>query len=187
MLTRVPACGWCVDNPCRGCRLSRRARGNDVAIKEVQKATGVDDDVKRVQFLNEIDIHSDLRHAGVVEVVEPGFFEVDGTLTSPGWSYLVTELCARGDLHSLWKAHVEQCRTEYKLRDSTRAGDAVPVCYGLPESFVRALMRQLLAGVQYLHDRGVVHRDLKMRNLLITADYQLKIGDFGLAARVTYV
>lgn len=41
----------------------------------------------------------------------------------------------------------------------------------------------LLAGLEYLHDQGIVHRDLKPENLVLDAHFQLKIVDFGLAAR----
>ena len=46
-------------------------------------------------------------------------------------------------------------------------------------------MGQLLAGVGYLHDRGVMHRDLKLSNLLLSEDERrLRIGDFGLAVKL---
>lgn len=48
-------------------------------------------------------------------------------------------------------------------------------------SEVKSLMKQLLEGVQHLHDNWILHRDLKPANLLITNGGILKICDFGLA------
>lgn len=42
-------------------------------------------------------------------------------------------------------------------------------------------MFQILEGVKYLHSVNVIHRDLKLGNLFLTEDMQIKIGDFGLA------
>lgn len=42
-------------------------------------------------------------------------------------------------------------------------------------------MWQLLSGVSYIHQAGVIHRDLKPQNLLVSSENLLKIADFGLA------
>lgn len=49
------------------------------------------------------------------------------------------------------------------------------------ESQVKCIMVQLLDGVQYLHQHYIVHRDLKVSNLLLTDKGCVKIADFGLA------
>ena len=46
---------------------------------------------------------------------------------------------------------------------------------------LKSLMQQLLAGVDYIHWRGVLHRDLKGSNILLSKNGELKIADFGLA------
>ncbi|OQS02401.1 kinase [Thraustotheca clavata] len=54
----------------------------------------------------------------------------------------------------------------------------------LAEHEVRYYVKQLLEGVQYLHSKCIIHRDLKLGNLLLTDNMQLKIGDFGLASHL---
>lgn len=47
---------------------------------------------------------------------------------------------------------------------------------------VKKIIRQLVEAVRYCHDHGIVHRDLKLENLLITSKGDIKLTDFGLAA-----
>ena len=47
-------------------------------------------------------------------------------------------------------------------------------------------MKQILEGVLYLHEAGIIHRDLKLGNLFLNNDLEVKIGDFGLAAKIEY-
>ncbi|XP_023219491.1 serine/threonine-protein kinase PLK1-like [Centruroides sculpturatus] len=51
----------------------------------------------------------------------------------------------------------------------------------LTEPEVRYFMLQFLEGVDYIHRKGIIHRDLKLGNLFLTENMELKIGDFGLA------
>ncbi len=52
---------------------------------------------------------------------------------------------------------------------------------GFSESEVKCLLVQLLKGLDHLHKRKVIHRDLKLSNLLYNHRGELKLADFGLA------
>ena len=51
----------------------------------------------------------------------------------------------------------------------------------MDEATIHFLFNQILEGVYYLHLKGIAHRDLKLENIYVTQDYQIKIGDFGFA------
>ncbi|XP_055968965.1 inactive serine/threonine-protein kinase PLK5 [Sorex fumeus] len=75
--------------------------------------------------------------------------------------YMVLEYCSRQSL-----AHVLEARRT------------------LTEPEVRYYLRGLVSGLDYLHQRRIVHRDLKLSNLFLNKNMEVKIGDLGLAARV---
>uniref|UniRef100_A0A8D0XVM6 Serine/threonine-protein kinase PLK n=1 Tax=Sus scrofa TaxID=9823 RepID=A0A8D0XVM6_PIG len=56
----------------------------------------------------------------------------------------------------------------------------------LTEPEARYYLRQIVLGCQYLHRNRVIHRDLKLGNLFLNEDLEVKIGDFGLATKVEY-
>jgi len=56
----------------------------------------------------------------------------------------------------------------------------------LHEVEARYYIYQLVKACEYIHQKKVIHRDLKLGNLFLTERMGLKVGDFGLAAQVFY-
>uniref|UniRef100_A0A673KT84 Serine/threonine-protein kinase PLK n=1 Tax=Sinocyclocheilus rhinocerous TaxID=307959 RepID=A0A673KT84_9TELE len=86
-----------------------------------------------------------------------GFFEDDDFV------YVVLEICRRRSLLEL-----------HKRRKAVTEPEA------------RYFMRHTILGCQYLHNNRVIHRDLKLGNLFLNDDMDVKIGDFGLAAKIEF-
>lgn len=53
--------------------------------------------------------------------------------------------------------------------------------FKLQDSHKKDLAKQMFEGLDYLHRKGVLHRDIKAANILVSSEGQLKIADFGLA------
>lgn len=51
----------------------------------------------------------------------------------------------------------------------------------LAEEHVKRYVSQICSGCQYIHHKGILHRDLKLGNMFLTSEDVVKIGDFGLA------
>jgi CheY-like chemotaxis protein/PAS domain-containing protein len=67
-----------------------------------------------------------------------------------------------------------------ELADQGTVADLLQRCPRLPENHVATIAKQLLQAVKYLHESGIVHRDIKPGNILISQG-QLKLSDFGTA------
>ncbi|XP_060840506.1 serine/threonine-protein kinase PLK1-like [Rhopalosiphum padi] len=56
----------------------------------------------------------------------------------------------------------------------------------LTEPETRYYVYQILEGTLYLHQQNIIHRDLKLGNLFLNDEMEVKIGDLGLAAKIEY-
>lgn len=77
--------------------------------------------------------------------------------------YILLELCSNQTLNDL-------------VRRRTRLNELEVQCYIL----------QIVRALKYLHNHRIIHRDLKLGNLFLTSKMELKLGDFGLSAKLKY-
>jgi len=127
--------------------------GRDVAIK-LYHATGANDAESRNarrMFMGEAHMIGKLQHPNIVPIYDAG--EEDGR------RYVVTE-------------HIHGART---LSAYCRTGSLLPV-----EQVVQ-IVYKVAKALHYAHSRGVVHRDVKPSNVLLTQDGDVRIVDFGIA------
>lgn len=64
--------------------------------------------------------------------------------------------------------------------------DKIEADEGVGEDIAHVYFSQLISAVGYMHSKGVGHRDIKPENMLLSADGNLKIADFGLATLFEY-
>ncbi|KPJ01853.1 Testis-specific serine/threonine-protein kinase 1 [Papilio xuthus] len=90
--------------------------------------------------------------------------------------------------HIVNVSHIFQRRAKYfiflRFAENGDLLDFLSQHGAVPENQSRLWMRQILSGMQYIHSMNVAHRDLKCENILITANYNVKITDFGFARNV---
>jgi eukaryotic-like serine/threonine-protein kinase len=140
-------------------RATDTSLGRPVAVK-VLKSEYADDPLFRSRFETEARHAASLHHPGVASVYDVGESALLGRADGSGMPrpFLVMELVDGQPLSAL-----------------LRGGQP------LDPDVVRDLMAQAADAIGAAHHAGIVHRDVKPANLLVTPDRQVKITDFGIA------
>ena len=118
--------------------------GRLVAIKQLQVSSGGISAESMASVMGEIELLKNLNHQNIVQYL--GYYKTRSHL------YIILEYMENGALSSVIKPHK----------------------YGaFPESLVAVYIAQVLKGLAYLHEQGVVHRDIKGANILTTLQVSL--------------
>ena len=108
---------------------------------------------ERLNIDTEINLLQELKHPNIV-LYKESFIDENQNLN------IVTTFCEGGDLYQ-------------KIFKSQKT-------YFQEKEIINALI-QLLLGLSYIHDKKIVHRDIKTKNIFIQNEHTLRIGDFGIA------
>mmetsp|Transcript_3029 Transcript_3029/g.4626 ORF Transcript_3029/g.4626 Transcript_3029/m.4626 type:complete len:417 (-) Transcript_3029:254-1504(-) len=133
-----------------------KSTSQKVAIKKITRA--FDDPVDAKRILREIKLMKKFSHENVIRIVD--IIAPSPTIEEFEDVYIVQDLMET-DLH----------RIIYSRQPLTI-------------DHVQYFVYQILRGLKYIHSANVIHRDLKPSNLLVNANCDLKICDFGLARGV---
>ncbi|KAB8097336.1 hypothetical protein EE612_026071 [Oryza sativa] len=107
-------------------------------------------------IMQEIDLLKNLNHKNIVKYL--------GSLKTRSHLHIILEYVENGSLANIIK----------------------PNKFGpFPESLVAVYIAQVLEGLVYLHEQGVIHRDIKGANILTTKEGLVKLADFGVATKLT--
>ena len=55
----------------------------------------------------------------------------------------------------------------------------------LPQTTTRSVFRQLMLGIEWLHSKGVIHKDIKPANIMVSLSGTIKLADFGVSDRLS--
>lgn len=148
-------------------RVVDRETGENMACKIMtlppDGATAGDGESTRMDIFKEIDIIMSLRHDNIIYMKE--YYEENGRV------YVIMEYLAGGEL-------LEALLRKEKGEDGNEPHYS--------EEDARIIFKQLIEAVKYMHDKQIVHRDLKLENMLLAKPndiHTIKIADFGLAKK----
>ncbi|XP_064382334.1 serine/threonine-protein kinase 10-like isoform X2 [Halichondria panicea] len=116
------------------------------------KRVPIRDETELDDFMVEIEILAECKHRNIVGMYEA--FSFDSAL----WMFI--EFCSGGAVDDI----------------------IVELDHGLSEPQIKCISYQLFVALQFLHEKGCIHRDLKAGNILLCPDGTIRLADFGVSA-----
>jgi serine/threonine protein kinase len=145
---------------------SKQGTQEKFATKKIDKKFARNPKAKKY-IDNEIKILKSIEHENIIKLYDQ--------LETSQYYFLVTEYCNGGGLSDCLEYHINQYHKPFS------------------EEVVQYLMRQIVSGIRYLHSKHILHRDIKLDNILVKFDTEedkqkknmlkakVKIIDFGFA------
>lgn len=132
---------------------SRKNTRELFATKKVSKSLVTQEKIKKY-FNNEINILQNVAHPNIIKL-----YEIKKTLNN---FYLIFDYCNGGGLSNCLEKYMNRYKRPFT------------------QEIVQYIMRQLVSGIQYIHNQAILHRDLKLDNVLIHFDNEKDIEDLNL-------
>ena len=146
---------------------SKQGTSTKYATKKLDKSKYINNPKAKKYLDNEISILKAINHPNIVKLIE--------IKDTSKYCYIVTEFCNGGSLSN--------CLEKYQEKNSE----------AFPENIVQYIMKQIMDAIRYLHKNKILHRDLKLDNILVNYEDEndklennimkgvIKIIDFGFA------
>ncbi|RMX45210.1 hypothetical protein pdam_00021090 [Pocillopora damicornis] len=135
--------------------------GQVVAIKQVPVDTDLQEIIKEISMMQQCD--------------SPYVVKYYGSYFKNTDLWIVMEFCGAGSVSDLMK-----------IRNKTVSKTVVDVVFSLlTEEEIACILKYTLKGLEYLHLRRKIHRDIKAGNILLNAEGHAKLADFGVAGQLT--
>ena len=140
-----------------------------IATKKIDKSF-CENPITKKYLINEINILKMLNHPNIVKFID--------LKRTNNHYYIMMEYCNGGELHKVLEKYIEKNGKPF------------------PEEIVQHLMRQIIDAFKYIHSKDIMHRDIKLENILLNYDTDedkqnqnlmkanIKIIDFGFAAKL---
>ena len=140
-----------------------------IATKKIDKSF-CENPITKKYLINEINILKMLNHPNIVKFID--------LKRTNNHYYIMMEYCNGGELHKVLEKYIEKNGKPF------------------PEEIVQHLMRQIIDAFKCIHSKDIMHRDIKLENILLNYDTDedkqnqnlmkanIKIIDFGFAAKL---
>ena len=143
--------------------LTKNIKNNEISATKIMKSDEEEENKtdKNKAFKTETEILKKIKNDNIVNIIESGEGIIEQSNGKKGekYPYLTLEYAEKGDLFNY---------IYYPKK-------------GLGENLGKIIFKEILNGIKACHDNKIVHRDLKLENILLDNNYKAKIADFGFA------